>query len=65
VTLANVDFSTLRAQPLRPAAGQPTFLIACRPYGQMLHADPRRLRLVLHAPNVAGGGDDVYRVVVP
>jgi hypothetical protein len=65
VTLANVDFSTLRAHPLRPAAGQPMFLIACRPYGQALHADPRHLRLVLHAPNAAGGGDDVYRVVAP
>ncbi len=59
-TLANVDFATLPAHPLRAAA----YLVACRPYGQALRPDPRALRLVLRAANGDGvGGVDLYHVV--
>lgn len=63
VTLGNVDFSTLRAHPLGAVRGRHTFLIACRPYGQPLHPDPRRLHLVLHAANADNvGGVNLYEV---
>lgn len=66
VTLANVDFDTLRAHPLHAARGQRAYLIACRPYGQRLHPNLRLLRLVWQAPNGDHiGGDDVYEVLAP
>jgi hypothetical protein len=66
ITLTNVDFSTLRRHPLRVAPGHRTFLIACRPYGQRLRADPHALHLLLTVPNTGGaGGVDVYEVIAP
>lgn len=62
VTLANVDFSALPNHPLRATPGRRTFVIACRPYGQPLRADPRHLRPMLRVPNRSGGGVDVYEV---
>jgi hypothetical protein len=66
ITLTNVDFSTLRRHPLRAAPGHRAFLIACRPYGQRLHADPHALHLLLTVSNAGGaGGVDVYEVIAP
>ena len=66
ITLTNVDFSTLRRHPLRVAPGHRAFLIACRPYGQRLRADPHALHLLLTVPNAGGtGGVDVYEVIAP
>jgi hypothetical protein len=46
------------------APGHRAFLIACRPYGQRLRADPRALHLLLTVPNADGaGGIDVYEVI--
>jgi hypothetical protein len=48
------------------APGHRAFLIACRPYGQRLRADPRTLHLLLTVPNASGaGGVDVYEVIAP
>jgi hypothetical protein len=64
ITLANVDFSTLPQHPLRVAPGHRAFLIACRPYGQRLRADPHALHLLLTVPNAGGAsGVDVYAVI--
>ena len=64
VTLANVDFVTLRQRPLRAAPDHRTLLIAGRPYGRSLHANPHMLNLLLTVANANGvGGVDLYEVI--